>query len=358
MRILVKIAKSKWPTAKFNYATIAVEISFGKRNKNLIQLFESTIKRVIMRRLFFVIATVVVAFTVSAQGNKKSGSSVCIATKNNAETITIFPADNPWNADISKQPVDPFSSQIITGLATSSLRPDFGTVYGIPYTVVCAGQPKLTIQFTDYADQSDTGKYAVPLNAPIEGNGTGDSRVISVDIENGILYELYNAHLDSMKWTASVGAIFNLNSNQMRPDSWVSADAAGLPVFAGLVRYEEILKGRVDHAIRFTLPMSFVKAAHIYPARHHINISGGQYSLPFGAKLRLKSNFDIRGFSPTNQIILNAMKKYGLILADVASSSSSGLFISGVPDERWNDTDLQNLRQLKATDFEVIKFNY
>jgi hypothetical protein len=258
-----------------------------------------------------------------------------------------------WNKIISKEPADPYSNQIISGLGTAALRTDFGNGYGIPYTVVCGNQPKLNVQFTEYADQSDTGPYALPLNAPIEGNGTGDSRVISVDIENGILYELFNAHVDSMRWTASGGAVFNLNSNELRPDSWVSADAAGLPIFPGLVRYDEILKGEIDHAIRVTLPSSVIKAAHIYPARHHINGTGGQYSLPFGARVRLKANFNVGAFSKTNQVILNAMKKYGLILADAGNS----LWFSGAPDERWNSDDLKLLDQIKASDFEVVKFN-
>jgi hypothetical protein len=191
------------------------------------------------------------------------------------------------------------------------------------------------------------------LNAPIEGNGTGDSHVIAVDIENGYLYELFNAHVNGNHWDASSGAVFNLNANTLRPEGWTSADAAGLPIFPGLVRYDEIVKGVIDHPIRFTLNSSLVKPSYIYPARHKVNSSGDTFTLPFGARIRLKASFNISGYSAVNQIILKAMKKYGLILADIGSN----LYISGTPDERWNNEDLRKLGQLKGSDFEVVKFN-
>jgi hypothetical protein len=219
--------------------------------------------------------------------------------------------------------------------------------------VVCGDQQKINVNFTDYGDESDPGPYAIPLNAPIEGNGTGDSHVISVDMQNGILYELFNAHVNADHWDASSGAIFNLNSDQLRPETWTSADAAGLPIFAGLIRYDEIAKGVIDHAIRFTLTSSNVAPAYIYPARHKVNSSGGQYSLPFGARIRLKANFDISSYSATNQVILAALKKYGLMLADIGSN----MYISGAPDDRWNNDELRELLQVKASDFEVVKFN-
>jgi hypothetical protein len=177
--------------------------------------------------------------------------------------------------------------------------------------------------------------------------------VIAVDIENGYLYELFNAHINGNHWDASSGAVFNLNSNSLRPENWTSADAAGLPIFPGLVRYDEILKGEIDHPIRFTLNSSKVKPAYIHPARHKVNSTGGQYSLPFGARIRLKADVDISGYSATNQVILRAMKKYGLILADIGSN----LYISGSPDSRWNNDDLRKLGSIKGSDFEVVKFN-
>jgi len=283
----------------------------------------------------------------------------CTATKTAAENIAIFPADNPWNKDISASAVDPYSTQIIAGFASNVIKADFGSglwegaPIGIPYVVVCGNQPKIAINFTDYGDESDPGPYPIPLTAPIEGNGNGDSHVIAVDIEKGMLYELFNAHVNGNRWDASSGAVFNLKSNTMRTDGWTSADAAGLPIFPGLVRYDEIAKGVIDHPIRFTLNSSQVKPAYIYPARHIVNSSGGQYSLPFGARIRLKASFNISSYSATNQVILKAMKKYGLILADIGSN----LYISGAPDQRWNNDDLRKLGQLKGSDFEVVKFN-
>ena len=226
--------------------------------------------------------------------------------------------------------------------------------------MVCGSQQKYPVVFRannydgNYGNQSDAGPYAIPLTAPIEGNGNGDSHVISVDKDNGILYELYNASKKSDHWEASSGAIFNLNSNKLRTKGWTSADAAGLPIFAGLVRYEEIKKGVIDHAIRFTLQSANVKPAFIYPARHKVNSSGGQYSLPFGARIRLKSSFNISGYSKTNQVILKAMKKYGLMLADIGSN----MYISGAPDAGWNNDDLHKLGNITANNFEVIKFNH
>jgi hypothetical protein len=283
----------------------------------------------------------------------------CNASKANAENIQIFPADNPWNKDISSEPVDPYSNQIISNFSGSPVKADFGSgtwqgaPIGIPYVIVCGDQQRINVNFTDYGDESDVGPYAIPLNAPIEGNGSGDSHVISLDMGTGILYELFNGHVNGDHWDASSGAIFNLNSNQLRPETWTSADAAGLPIFAGLVRYDEILKGQIDHAIRFTLTSSNVKPAYVYPARHKVNSSGGQYSLPFGARIRLKGNFDISSYSSINQVILKAMKKYGLMLADIGSN----MYISGAPDERWNNDELRELLQVKASDFEVVKFN-
>ena len=168
-----------------------------------------------------------------------------------------------------------------------------------------------------------------------------------------MLYELYNASVNGDHWEASSGAVFNLASDQLRTLGWTSADAAGLPIFPGLVKYDEVASGAIHHAIRFTLQSSNVMAAYISPATHKVNSSGGQYSLPFGARIRLKASFDISGFSPTNQVILTALKKYGLMLADIGSN----MYISGAPDERWNNDDLQHLGTVKASNFEVVKSN-
>ncbi|MDR2146682.1 MAG: hypothetical protein LBE91_09530 [Tannerella sp.] len=288
---------------------------------------------------------------------QKAGTVVtpaCSATLADAEDIMIFPADNAWNKDISTSPVHPNSVQILSAYGGVGLHADFGSggAIGIPYVVVCGSQPKIDVTFTDYGDESDTGPYAIPLDAPIEGNGTGDAHVIAVDKDNGILYELFAASVNNGKWEAASGAIFDLNSNDLRPDGWTSADAAGLPIFPGLVRYEEILKGEIDHPIRFTLSLDNVNPSYIAPARHKVNSTGGPNSLPMGARIRLRADYDISGFSVTNQIILTALKKYGLILADIGSN----MFITGAPDERWDNDDLQLLQAIKADEFEVIAY--
>jgi len=301
-----------------------------------------------------------------SKGSNNGTGNTCNVQLGDAESIEIFPVDNPWNQDISISPVDPNSSQIIAQFSSSKLKADFGSglwdnaPIGIPYAVVCDSQPKVAVTFRansndgNYGTESDSGPYPIPSNAPIEGNGQGDSHVIVVDKDNDILYELYNASYTNGQWQASSGAIFNLASDALRPDGWTSADAAGLPIFPGLVRYEEVLKGTIDHPIRFTLQSANVKPnSYIAPARHGVNSGGGQYSLPFGAKLRLKATCNISSYPANLQVILTAMKKYGIILADIGSN----MYISGAPDERWNNDDLQKLGQVAASNFEVIKMN-
>ncbi|HRH61436.1 MAG TPA: hypothetical protein PL045_12740 [Chitinophagaceae bacterium] len=289
---------------------------------------------------------------------------VCNATKADAENIQIFPADNAWNTDISSKPLDPHSAQIISNFSAAGIHADFGSglwqgaPIGVPYVVVCSTQQRYTVHFRangydgNYGSESDKGPYAIPLDAPIEGDGDGDAHVIAVDKDSGILYELYNADTSNGTWNASSGAIYRFNTNALRPKGWTSADAAGLPIFAGLVRYDEIEKGVIDHAIRFTLANNHVYPAFISPARHKVSSTGTLYnSLPFGARIRLKASFNISSFSPTNQIILTAMKKYGLMLADIGSD----MYITGAPDTRWDDDDLHDLGQVHASDFEVVK---
>lgn len=291
----------------------------------------------------------------------------CNVIRADAENIQIFPADNVWNEDISKAPVDPYSNSIIAQFSSSPLKADFGSgnyegaPIGIPFVAVCGSQTKYHVKFRannydgNYGDESNKGPYAIPLNAPIEENGKGDSHVISVDVDNGILYELYNASVDTINknWEASSGAIFHFSSDSLKPKGWTSADAAGLPIFPGLVRYDELSKGVIDHPIRFTLASNNVYPGYISPARHKVNSSGKKhYSLPFGSRIRLKASFNISGYSPTNKIILTALKKYGLILSDIGSN----LYISGAPDSRWNNNDLRALLNVHASDFEVVKF--
>ena len=294
-----------------------------------------------------------------------AAANACSAKLSDVDTVQLFPADNSWNQDISTAKVDPYSSQIIALISTAHLKADFGSglwdgaPIGIPYDVVCGSQPKVTVKFRanaydgNYGSESDKGPYPIPANAPIEGNGQGDSHVIVIDKDNKRLYELYNASITNGQWQASSGAIFNLNSDALRHAGWTSADAAGLPIFPGLVRYDEIVKGSINHPIRFTLESSNVKPAYISPARHKVNSSGGQYSLPFGAKLRLKANFNISSYPPHVRVILRAMKKYGIILADIGSN----MYISGVPDSRWNNDELQKLGNVTAADFEVVNYH-
>ncbi len=302
---------------------------------------------------------------ISAAGVQNQ-QQACTATLADAENIAIFPANNAWNTDISARPVDAYNTAIIAGFSTWPVKTDFGSgtwlgaPIGIPYVVVCGSQQKYSVKFRangydgNYGSESDKGPYAIPLTAPIEGNGSGDSHVIAIDKDSGILYELYNASLNVDHWEASSGAIFHLNSNALRPKGWTSADAAGLPIFAGLVRYEEVLKGTIDHAIRFTLASNNVYPGYIYPARHKTSSTGLQHaSLPFGARIRLKANYDISTFSPHNQVILTAMKKYGLMLADIGTN----MYISGAPDERWNNDELRELLRVTGSNFEVVKFN-
>ena len=289
----------------------------------------------------------------------------CNARPADILNMSIFPGDNSWNQDISGSPVDPNSSQILSAFSGAELKADFGSglwdnaPIGIPFVVVCGSQQKIPIVFRtnsydgNYGDESDPGPYPIPLSAPIEGDGQGDAHVIAVDKDNSMLYELYNASVNGDHWEASAGSVFNLASDQLRPDGWTSADAAGLPIFPGLVKYDEVANGSINHAIRFTLVSANVKPAYISPARHKVNSSGGQYSLPFGAKIRLKASFDISSYPPNMQVILKAIKKYGLILADIGSN----MYISGAPDERWDNDELQQLGKVTASNFEVVNFN-
>ena len=293
-----------------------------------------------------------VRFRVGAQPVPDLGAGASLNGKR------LFPADNPWNQDISNEPVDPNSANLIAsiGLGTS-LHPDFGTVWngapnGIPYVVVSGAQTKVPITFTAYGDESDPGPYPVPTDAPIEGgpNGMGDRHVIVIDRDNWKLYELYRAFPNGSGWSADSGAVFDLNSNAPRPAGWTSADAAGLPVFPGLVRYDEVFGRReIAHALRFTAART--RRAYVFPARHFASSSTDPNLPPMGMRVRLKASFDISGYTPSMQVILRALKKYGMILAD----NGSNWYVSGAPDARWNDSELNTLKGVKGSDFEVVR---
>ncbi len=278
-----------------------------------------------------------------------------------AETNTLpcqlFPSNNIWNTPIDNLPVDANSAAYVQTIgASKSLHPDFGSgewnggPIGIPYVVVPGSQAKVDVVF-EYDGESDQGPYPVPADAPVEGgpDSDGDRHILIVDKDNCILYELYHCYpQQGGSWTAGSGAIFDLNSNTLRPDGWTSADAAGLPILPGLVRYDEVAEGAINHAIRLTVPQT--RRAYIWPARHYASSLTDTKYPPLGQRFRLKAAFDISAYPADARVILIALKKYGMILAD----NGSQWFISGAPDERWNNDTLNTLKNLKGSDFEAV----
>lgn len=272
-----------------------------------------------------------------------------------------FPADNAWNRDISSAPVDPNSAAIINFIGPNiPVHPDFGSgLYngssmGIPYLVVGSQQGPVTINFTAYGDESDLGPMPIPVTAEIEGYpapGNGDRHVLVLDNNNCWLYELYSSYPNATSWDAASAAVWDLTADEQRPWTWTSADAAGLPIFPGLARYDEVAAGQISHALRFTLQNS--RAAFVPPATHWAATSSNAMAAPMGMRMRLKASFDTSGFSGTNQVLLAALKKYGMIMADNGSS----MYISGAPDDRWNNDDLHLLDGVTASDFEVIQMS-
>jgi hypothetical protein len=270
-----------------------------------------------------------------------------------------FSANSGWNQDISSAAVDSNSSNIINYIGSGiGLHADFGAgLYqggkiGIPYSIANQQQALLPIAYTDSPGESDPGPMPIALSDPIEGEPSpGDQHVLVLDNANCFLYELYAAARGANSWSAGSGAIWDLLGNEQRPYTWTSADAAGLPIFPGLVRFDEVAAGQINHAIRFTLQHS--RAAFIPPASHMAANSSDPLAAPMGMCLRLKSSFNVSGYSPANQVILNAFKKYGLIMADNGSS----MYISGSPDDRWDNNDLHNLGGVHASDFEVIQIS-
>ncbi|HEX3211395.1 MAG TPA: hypothetical protein VH016_02410, partial [Actinomycetota bacterium] len=272
-----------------------------------------------------------------------------------ASGCPLFPADNVWHADVFRLPVHPRSGAYLASMGTGAgIHADFGSgtweggPIGIPFTVVGAGQPRVPVRF-GYAGESDPGPYPVPPDAPVEGGSAadGDRHVLVVQAGSCKLYELFDAHREGDGWRAGSGAVWDLRSNRLRPAGWTSADAAGLPILAGLVRYEEVARGRVDHAIRVTVDRS--QAAHLWPARHHAGQAGASLP-PMGLRLRLRAGVDIGGFPAQARVILRAMRTHGLVVADNGSSG----FIGGVPDERWDNDALHQLRRVTLADFEAV----
>jgi hypothetical protein len=270
-----------------------------------------------------------------------------------------FPADNVWNTPIVDAPVDPRSDALIASIGLDDhLHPDFGAdwdggPFGIPYTVVEGGQAGVEVTF-DYADESDPGPYPIPADAPVEGgdDADGDRHVIVIDRDAWKLYELFDAYPEDggRRWRAGSGAVFDLSSNALRPAGWTSADAAGLPIFPGLVRYDEVVEqGEIRHALRFTARRT--RRAYVHPARHWASSIDDPDVPPMGMRVRLKAGFDTSGFPPQARVVLQALKTYGMILAD----NGSDWYVSGAPDARWSDEELGALETVPGSAFEVVR---
>lgn len=273
----------------------------------------------------------------------------------------LFPPDNPWNRDVSHDPVDPNSDAIIASIGVDKrLHPDFGTVWqgapsGIPYVVVDSRQPRVPVQF-EYPDESDPGPYPIPSDAPIEGgpSSKGDRHVLVIERDTWRLYEIFSSYPQAggKLWKAGSGAVFDLNSNQLRPAGWTSADAAGLPILPGLVRYDEVMEQQaIHHALRFTVTRS--RRAYVPPARHFASRLTDPNLPPMGMRVRLKAGVDISPFPPPAQVILRALKRYGMMVAD----NGGDWFLSGAPDPRWNDEQIATLKRIRGRDFEVLQMN-
>lgn len=311
-----------------------------------------------------------VKFTVSSlyftsRATATAGTSTVTFTATGIGTPNLqgrrpFPAGNPWNTDISRSPVDPNSAALIGACgAGRQLHPDFGTVYrgvpnGIPFIVVHASQPKVSVTFR-YASESDPGPYPLPPNVPIQATagGAGDRHALVIDADSWTSYELFSLYppaSGTTTWKGGSGAIFNLTTGALRPAGWTSADAAGLPMFPGLVRYDEAAQRKlIQHALRMSCDKT--RWAYVSPARHAAGDGTSPDLPPMGMRVRLKAGVDISKFSATNQVILRALKQYGVFVAD----DGVGFMISGAPDPRWSDGDLHQLTQITASNFEVVK---
>ena len=296
-----------------------------------------------MRRRLACLAAVSVLATGAATAAGLPGGTGC----------RVFPPDNPWNQRADRLPVARDSQEIMAAIgADDTLHPDFGSglwegrPIGIPVTYVGASTPRTRVAF-EYADESDPGPYPIPANVAIEGGG--DAHAIIVDTHACRLYELYALHRSSNgRWHAGSGAIWSLRSNRLRPAGWTSADAAGLPILPGLARYDEVARGRIDHALRFTV--SATRRAFVWPARHFASLQTSPSLPPMGLRLRLRASYDIARFPRQARVVLAALKRYGMIVADNGSS----WYISGAPDPRWSNDQLHTLGRVPGSAFEVV----
>jgi hypothetical protein len=265
----------------------------------------------------------------------------------------LFPPDNPWNTRVDSLPVASNSDAIIASIgATVGLHPDFGSgkwaggPIGIPYNVVRASQKTVRVSF-DYADESYGGPYPIPKKVKLEHGS--DRHALIVSTGTCKLYELFALRRPrGGKWRAGSGAIWDLRSNALRPAGWTSADAAGLPILPGLARYDEVSAGSIDHALRFTVRRT--RRAYVYPARHYASSLTDPGLPPMGLRVRLKGLFDTSAYPPQARVVLTALKRYGMMVADNGSS----WYVSGAPDPGWNSDDLHTLSRVKGSDFEVV----
>lgn len=316
-----------------------------------------------MRRMFVIVLWCLPFLTIAGsthsasmqQNSQRSFVPLVLKSADAATTIggcPIFPSDNPWNRDISRDPVDAQSAAYIAAINASGrnfLHADFGSNpdYGIPYVVVPATQVPVPIDFTAYGDQSDPGPYPIPADAPVEASS--DAHVLVLRQGECKLYELFAARYIGPGWVAASGAVFDLRSNALRPATWTSADAAGLPILPGLARYDEVSTGKISHALRFTVWRS--QRAYIPPATHQAGATNDTSYPPMGLRLRLKASYNTAAFTGEARVILEALKVYGMIVADNGSS----WFISGARDARWNDEDLDQLKSVPGNVFEVVQ---
>jgi hypothetical protein len=275
-------------------------------------------------------------------------ASAAAPTLPGAPDCPVFPADNVWNKRVDRLPVRANSATIVRSIGLGdNLHPDFGSYsgYGIPWNVVDASTPRSSVTFR-WPGESDSGPYPIPADPRQEGGS--DAHILMVDRDACRLYELYAAEHRSDGWHAGSGAIWNLRSNTLRPKGWTSADAAGLPILPGLARYDEVAAGAIRHALRFTANQT--RKAYVYPARHFASDLTSSALPPMGLRVRLKASVDISGFGPQSRVILRALKRYGMLLAD----NGSDWFVTGAPDPAWDDDDLHQLHEITGSDFEVV----
>ena len=292
-----------------------------------------------------------------SSGGSGNGSQAGAGGGTGGGDCSVFPAQSAWNRDVSNLPVHDHSAEYVASIGEeATMHPDFGTVWdgapiGIPYVLVGADTPAVDIDYSAYGRESDPGPFPIPLDAPIEGgpDADGDRHVIAVDTDACMLYELYAAHPTEQGWRAASGAAFDLTRIDDHPEGCTSADAAGLPIYPGLVRYDEVVEqGKIEHALRFTVERS--QRAYVYPARHYASDDDDPTLPPMGLRFRMKSTFDCSSFSSEAQVVCAALKRYGMILAD----NGSNWYLSGAPDPRWDDDALGDLKTVPGSAFEVV----